>query len=171
LEIVITIFNDARIELFEEVIYEYRNDEDFRVLIERRGRNTFLNSQKTHSPLVGGISISSKKENSFGTLGGLLKTKDNKKYGLTCSHVASPNRQSVFQPAKHDAVNCRDIGQVLLASDLNFCDSQSPCNADSSKGNMDAALIEILDNEDCEYRIHELGNINKSKRLKDICKE
>lgn len=161
LEIVISVFNDARIKLFEEIIYEYRNDENFRVLIERRGRNTFFNSQNKHNPLTGGISISTNNEKSFGTLGGLLKDKDGNIYGLTCSHVASPQYQSVFQPAKYDSKNnSREIGKVLISSDLNFCDPQSPCSPDSSIGNMDVALIQINNAENCEFGVHELGKIN-----------
>ncbi len=168
LEIIISVFNDAKIEFFQEIIYEYRDDENFRVLLERRGRNTFLNCQKTHNPLVGGVSISSINEKTFGTLGGFLKDKDGNIYGVTCAHVASLNNQSVFQPAKYDSSNNREIGKVIFASDLNFCSSQSPCSPESSEGNMDVTLIKINDHENCEFGVHELGKINKPKEFKDI---
>lgn len=168
LEVIISVFNDAKIELFEEMIYQYRDDENFRVLIERRGRNSFLNSQKVHNPLIGGVSISTNNENTFGTLGGFLKDKKGNVYGLTCAHVASSNNQSVFQPAKYDSSKSRKIGKVLFASDLNFCSFQSPCSPESSKGNMDVTLIQIETSENCEFGIHELGKVNKLKEFKDI---
>jgi hypothetical protein len=168
IEVVISIFNDAKIELFEEIIYEYRNDENFRILIERRGRNTFLNSQGTHNPLIGGISISNNNVKSYGTLGGFLKTKDGNIFGLTCSHVASSQNEPIFQPAKYDSNNNREIGEVLLASDLNFCDPQAPCNLYSSQGNMDVTLIQLKEEESCEFSVHELGKINKLKEFSDI---
>ncbi|NNV57759.1 hypothetical protein [Limnovirga soli] len=168
LEVIISVFNDAKIELFEEIIYQFRDDENFRVLIERRGRNIFLNSQKVHNPLVGGVSISSNNEKSFGTLGGFLNDKNGNVYGLTCAHVVSSNNQSVFQPAKYDSSKSREIGKVLFSSDLNFCPFQSPCSPESSIGNMDVTLIQIDNSENCEFRIHELGKINKLKEFKDI---
>lgn len=168
-EVIISVFNDARIELFEELIGEYRNDENFRVLIERRSRNTFLNSQSKHIPLIGGISISEDNEKRYGTLGGFLKDKDGNIFGVTCSHVASLQNQSVFQPAKYDSKsNNRDIGNVLLSSNLNFCDPQAPCSPDSSKGNMDVTIIQVKKDELCEFAVHELGKINKLKEFKDI---
>jgi hypothetical protein len=168
LEVIISVFNDAKIELFEERIYEYRNDENIRVLIERRGRNTFLNSQKEHIPLVGGVSISADNQKTFGTLGGILKDKEGNVYGLTCAHVAASKEQSVFQPAKYDSSKSREIGKVLFSSDLNFCSFESPCSPESSKGNMDVTLIQIDNSENCEFKIHELGRINKLKEFKDI---
>lgn len=168
IEVVIGIFNDAKIELFEEVVYEYRNDENFRILIERRGRNTFLNSQSRHNPLLGGISISNDNLNSYGTLGGFLKTKDGNIFGLTCSHVASCQNEPIFQPAKYDSNNNREIGKVLLASNLNFCDYQSPCSPESSQGNMDVALIQLKAEETYKFGVHELGMTNKLKEFRDI---
>ena len=167
-EVIISVFNDARIELFEEIVGPYRNDENFRVLIEKRSRNTFLNSQSKHSPLIGGISISENNKKTYGTLGGFLKDKKGNIFGLTCSHVASSQNQSVFQPAKYDSSNSREIGKVLLSSDLNFCNSQSPCSPDTSQGNMDVTLLQIDKTENCEFSVHELGKINKLKLFKDI---
>lgn len=169
LEVIISVFNDARIEPLEEIIYEYRNDENFRVLIERRARNIFLNSQSKHNPLTGGISISEKNEKTFGTLGGFLKGKDGNIFGLTCSHVASSQNQPVFQPAKYDSPkNSSEIGKVLLSSALNFCDPQSPCSPESSQGNMDVTLIQLGKDQSCEFGVHKLGKINKLKDFKDI---
>ena len=169
LEVIISVFNDARIDNLEKVLDEYRNDENFRVLIERRTRNTFLNSQIKHNPLTGGISISENNEKSFGTLGGFLKGKNGDIFGLTCSHVASSQSQPVFQPAKYDSPqNNTEIGKVLFSSALNFCGSESPCSPESSQGNMDVTLIQLSKNQNCEFGVHELGKVTKVKDFKDI---
>lgn len=169
LEVTISLFNDAKIETFEEILNEYRNDENFRVHLERRARNTFLNSQSKHSPLIGGISISDNSGKTYGTLGGFLKSEDGQLIGLTCSHVASKINQPVFQPAKFDSPNnSREIGKVLLSSSLSFCDFRSPCSPDSSQGNMDITLIQIDKTERCVFGVHELGKVNNLKDFKDI---
>jgi hypothetical protein len=168
LEIVISIFNDAEIEIFDKLIYEYRSNEDYRLVIEKRGRNTFLNSKKSYDPLVGGISIGIESANIFGTLGGFLKDKNNKRYGLTCSHVVLNDTATVIQPSKFDSNNYRNIGKALVASKLELCEANSACNPAISKGNMDAAIFEINDAEKCEFRINELGKVNGVKNFNEI---
>lgn len=168
IEIVISIFNDSKIENFETIRNEYSNNENFRILIERRSRNTFLNSQKPHNPLLGGISIGIDNNNLFGTLGGFAKTGKGEIYGLTCSHVGQTVNENIYQPAKFDSKYHRNIGKVVFVSDLNYCESDSECSPNNSKGNMDVALIKLSDGETFDFSISQLGKVEKLSKFKDI---
>jgi hypothetical protein len=167
IEIIISIFNDVEIENFKIIQREYSSRDDFKILIERRNRNTFLSSQKPHLPLCGGISIGID-NNQFGTLGGFAKAQSGAIYGVTCSHVGHSKDENIFQPAKFDSNSHRNIGKVVYASDLNFCDIDSECSPNNSKGNMDVALIKLTDNETFDFKISQLGQVDKSIKFKDI---
>lgn len=168
IEIVICIFNDSEIKNFETIRQEYSGSESFKIVIERRNRNTFLSSQKPHNPLLGGVSIGVDNSNQFGTLGGFAKAKNGETYGVTCSHVGHSKDENIFQPAKFDSKYYRNIGKVVYASDLNYCDIDSQCSPNNSKGNMDVALIKLANTETFDFKISQLGQVNKSSKFKDI---
>lgn len=168
LEVIISIFNDAQIENFEKIKQEYSYNENVRIIIERRNRNTFLNSQKPHKPLKGGISIGLTDHNLYGTLGGFIKSKNGENYGVTCSHVGKSKDENIYQPSKFDSKKHRNIGKVVYASKLNYCEYDSECNSSLIQSNMDVSLIQLLENENFDFSINQLGKVNKNSKFKDI---
>jgi hypothetical protein len=167
LEVVISIFNDSNIEDFEKIRSEYAHNDSVRIVIERRSRNTFLNSKKPHNPLVGGISIGINDDNLFGTLGGFIESINGDIYGVTCSHVGKSKDEDIYHPSKFDSQRYRKIGKVAYASTLNYCDSNSECNS-SNQGNIDVSLIKLLENESVDFSISQLGKVSKRSKFKDI---
>jgi len=176
LELIICIFNDTNPVEFDKAIKEFNEHDiekskfpEFRVILEKRGRNTFLSgSKKNHPKMIGGISISNNSQK-YGTLGGVLTDKNGKHYGLTCAHVANELKEEVFQPAISDSKDYRRFGQVEFSSPINWSSPDSPCNPRNVSGlGMDASLISSDSNILTEKRIHNLGRINGEKKLNEI---
>lgn len=170
IELVISIFNDADASAFDRIVHEYEDNDqyDFRVIIERRGKNIFLSSsRKVHDKIKGGLSIGADDSNYFGTLGGILKSKDNKVFGLTCAHVVDKGK--VYQPARSDSKKAREIGNVEISNSFNWSSICNPRNISASTPtNMDASLIALNQDLSFEQSVHNLGKIVARKSFGDI---
>lgn len=173
IELVISIFNDADATRFDNVISEYNNEQyDFRVIIERRGRNVFLSDTRSvHDKIKGGLSIGAGDSKYFGTLGGILRSKNNLTFGLTCAHVVDKSNGKVFQPARTDSKKAREIGTVEISSNINWSQPFTPCNPRfqaSNPPNMDASLIALNSDVPFEQSVHNLGKITGTRAFDDI---
>jgi hypothetical protein len=142
-----------------EVFFETSNESIFEIIVEPRPISyLFNNSQNTHRPLIGGISIGVD-DNSFGTLGAVFVDKStNKYYGLTCSHVVK-NIDDVYQPAPYDnSSKYSKIGKVIHKSILKPLSVNDYTNRSLKNSNeVDIAVIEIFENVD--LKILGLGRV------------
>jgi hypothetical protein len=137
-------------------------NENLNIVYETRPRaQLFAGSTKAHNPLVGGISIGVGPDD-YGTLGGLLRDNQGKRYGLTCAHVATTG-EDVFHPAKADgSTHAKRIGKVALHGGLKICPAKSPCSwraTGSYVNDVDVALIEIDPALSSKHEVFKIGAV------------
>lgn len=115
-----------------------------RVRIETRPRAQLsANPQKTHTPVVGGVSVGVGLDD-FGTLGVILKDRQGSYFAITCAHVA-PQGGHLYHPAKRDLGTASVLGTSVLATPLTPAPAGTLCNpwSGAAAHEIDASLIKL----------------------------
>jgi hypothetical protein len=114
----------------------------------------------THRPLVRGISIGVG-ANDFGTLGGVVRDPNQKRYALTCAHVAKTG-DDVYQAAVCDGGKVPVIGTVSQSEIPPSFHPSKLSVAGYSKSQakpVDAAIIPLPAHTDAKLEINSLGTM------------
>jgi hypothetical protein len=92
-------------------------------------------------PVVGGISLGTD-FGDYGTLGGVLRSKEGILYGLTCGHVIGENDEAK-QPSPRDVRDASRIGVCVESTGGHLHGPSARCNMKAALNELDIALIAL----------------------------